>query len=98
MYELHITLVPHSANKHCRFLIDGDKGTVLHTGDFRAEPCFLDRLLLNPLLKPYLASSTDACSVTPKTLEAIYLDTACLLSALVIPTKVLCLPLLCSLL
>lgn len=80
-----------------RFLIEGAKGTVLHTGDFRAEPWFLDSLTRNPYLQPYLAPRTSSGGypdskkpTTPigKTLDAIYLDTASVLSTLAVPTKV----------
>jgi hypothetical protein len=69
----------------------------LHTGDFRAEPWFLDSLTRNPSLQPYLAprnaatitrESGKANSTIVKTLEAIYLDTACVLSKLSVPSKV----------
>ncbi|KAJ6604896.1 hypothetical protein B0H10DRAFT_1720884, partial [Mycena sp. CBHHK59/15] len=80
---------------HCpgavMFLIEGAKGAVLHTGDFRAEPWFLDSVTHNPLLQPYLAypnavNSPEGESVT-RTLEVIYLDTASVLSSVVVPTK-----------
>jgi len=79
-----------------RFLIEGSKGAVLHTGDFRAEPWFIEALTRNPYLQPYLSSTHPAPSpqsassggAVVKTLEAIFLDTACLLSPLVLPTKV----------
>lgn len=78
-----------------RFLIEGPRGTVLHTGDFRAEPCFLDSITRNPYLQPYLAqplkppkNSEHVCMPPVKTLETIYLDTASLLSTMKVPTKV----------
>ena len=75
-----------------RFLIEGDKGSVLHTGDFRAEPWFINSLVHNPYLQPFIASRRVSCDPNiggkiVKTLQAIYLDTACLLSPLVIPSK-----------
>ena len=81
-----------------RFLIEGANGAVLHTGDFRAEPWFLESLTRNPLFQRYL-SPQDQERVTsdPKqplahsvnsTLEVIYLDTASALSNLQIVTKV----------
>ncbi len=69
-----------------RYLIEGPKGAVLHTGDFRAEPWFLESLSRNPFLQPYLYSSSDGPLHQP--LECIYLDTACVFSPLDVPTKV----------
>ena len=77
-----------------RFLIEGARGAVLHTGDFRAEPWFLESVRRNPFLQPYLSPPIDKCKercsaqAVTKTLEAIYLDTACVLSPLEVPTKV----------
>ena len=81
-----------------RFLIEGAKGAVLHTGDFRAEPWFLESLTRNPLLQRYLPPQNQECVTSdPKqplahsvssTLEVIYLDTASALSNLQIVTKV----------
>lgn len=82
-----------------RYLIEGAKGSVLHTGDFRAEPWFLQSLARNPFLQPYLAPGAafqNASSaklngekfLVSKTLEAIYLDTACVLSPISVPPKV----------
>ncbi|KDR81002.1 hypothetical protein GALMADRAFT_153374 [Galerina marginata CBS 339.88] len=86
---------------HCpgavMFLIEGDRGVVLHTGDFRAEPWFLESITRNPFLQPYISPKLEdhiaddsKKNVTPavsKTLEAIYLDTASVMSPLEIPTK-----------
>lgn len=70
------------------FLIEGQRGAILHTGDFRAEPWFLDSIVRNPFLQPYLYQGPDSVPFTiSKTLEAIYLDTACVLSPLAVPTK-----------
>ena len=61
-----------------RFLIEGDEGAVLHTGDFRAEPCFLDSLKRSPFLQSYIAPPPETSPIVTKRLETIYLDTACL--------------------
>lgn len=76
-----------------RFLVEGDKGAVLHTGDFRAEPCFLDSISRNPFLQRYLVQPArkpeyPVRAHSTATLEAIYLDTASLLSKLDAPSKV----------
>lgn len=85
-----------SLNCLYRYLVEGPQGAVLHTGDFRAEPWFLDSLAKEPVLQKYLAAPipqfTTRSEGTPyrltETLEAIYLDTACLLNENKIPTKV----------
>jgi len=76
---------------HChRFLIEGQRGAILHTGDFRAERWFLDSIVRNPFLQPYLYPGPDSGpSAISRTLEAIYLDTACVLSPVAVPTKVI---------
>jgi hypothetical protein len=75
-----------------KFLIEDNKGVVLHTGDFRAEPCFLNRISRNPFLQRYLVQPSEhsvrTCSARRMTLDTIYLDTASLLSNLGVPTKV----------
>lgn len=78
-----------------RYLVEGAEGAVLHTGDFRAEPWFLESLVKEPALQKYLAvpdsyPHTEGPSLErlTETLEAIYLDTACLLGNDEIPTKV----------
>jgi hypothetical protein len=72
---------------------------VLHTGDFRAEPWFLDSIRHNAFLQPYLAISDSgtptlspvltAANAVPlqKTLEAIFLDTACVMQTDDVPSK-----------
>ncbi|KAI0819253.1 hypothetical protein BC628DRAFT_1423974 [Trametes gibbosa] len=79
---------------HCpgavMFLVEGDKGAVLHTGDLRAEPWFLDSLRHNPFVQRYLdvdSKSSRRTQTTLPKLEAIYLDTACLLNTYDVPTK-----------
>jgi DNA cross-link repair 1C protein len=78
-----------------RYLIEGAQGSVLHTGDFRAEPWFLQSLARNPFLQPYLAPGTshqgnlnDEKLLVSKTLETIYFDSACVFSPISAPTKV----------
>ncbi|KAG1718369.1 beta-lactamase-like protein, partial [Suillus lakei] len=81
-----ITLI--DAN-HCpgavMFLIEGPRGTILHTGDVRAEHWLLKSLTRNPFLQPYIPDR-GRYPLT-KTLNAIYLDTACMLRGTVVPTK-----------
>lgn len=67
----------------CRFLIQGSKGTILHTGDFRAEPILIETIRNNPFLKRYLVDQSHH-----ETLDTIYLDTSCMLRTFTVPTKV----------
>ena len=78
-----------------RFLIEGPEGAVLHTGDFRAEPWFIQSLTKNPFLQRYIYTLSNSVSFAGNeensledTLHAIYLDTACLLGVDEVPTKV----------
>ncbi|KAH9924318.1 uncharacterized protein BXZ73DRAFT_79283 [Epithele typhae] len=86
--EVVITLL--DAN-HCpgavMYLVEGSKGAVLHTGDLRAEPWFIDSLTRNPYVQKYLHAEGTLSSSTPK-LEAIYLDTACVLNDYEVPSKI----------
>ncbi|KAI0335707.1 hypothetical protein GY45DRAFT_1267000 [Cubamyces sp. BRFM 1775] len=93
-----VTITLLDAN-HCpgavMFLVEGAKGVVLHTGDLRAEPWFIESLRHNPFIHKYLDVSTAGPSPVRKQasrpcrpkLEAIYLDTACLLNTYDVPTK-----------
>jgi hypothetical protein len=87
-----------------RYLIEGDKGAVLHTGDMRAEASFIENLRRNPFLAKYIAPKSyldfrpketgghneevPQTSTIFSTLEAIYLDTASLLGTVEVPSKV----------
>ncbi|KAF5372288.1 hypothetical protein D9757_009638 [Collybiopsis confluens] len=61
--------------------------------DFRAEPWFLESIKHNPFLQPYLAPPDDTDYFEDgdgqviKTLDAIYLDTACVIQTHPVPTK-----------
>ncbi|KAJ7202297.1 beta-lactamase-like protein [Mycena pura] len=83
-----VTVTLFDAN-HCpgavMFLIEGEHGAVLHTGDFRAEPWFLEAITHNPFLQPYLASVDNLPG--DSTLDVIYLDTASVMSSAPVPTK-----------
>ncbi|TFK65604.1 hypothetical protein BDN72DRAFT_845347 [Pluteus cervinus] len=93
-----VTITLLDAN-HClgaiMFLIEGAKGSILHTGDFRAEAWFLESLKRSPSLQPYLAPAGPppggrrggSLFSLAQTLDAIYLDTACVLSNISVPTK-----------
>ena len=62
--------------------MQGSQGSVLHTGDFRAEPSFLESVAEDPFLRPFLTQGGN------QTLDAIYLDTACVWSSSEPPSKV----------
>jgi DNA cross-link repair 1C protein len=70
-----------------RYLIEGPKGAVLHTGDVRAEPKLIESLRNHPALSAYITPN-DGDANQLKILEAIYLDTSCVLANHEIPTKV----------
>ncbi|KIJ41706.1 hypothetical protein M422DRAFT_255324 [Sphaerobolus stellatus SS14] len=87
--DVTVTLTLIDAN-HCpgavMFLVEGPLGNILHTGDLRAETCFLETLTRNPCLQKYIpppvSFSYETLSDREKplrTLDAIHLDTACLL-------------------
>ena len=80
-----------------RYLIEGNQGAVLHTGDIRCEPSFIEALKKHPLLLPYIRPRDDKGKgkgkgkegdSPNKQLEAIYLDTACMLFRPELPSKV----------
>lgn len=82
-------------NSRHRFLIEGSQGAVLHTGDFRAESWFINALVKNPFLQPYIHHPPQAVhgrhshrDDVLQILHSIYLDTACLLGTSEVPTKV----------
>jgi DNA cross-link repair 1C protein len=74
-----------------RFLVEGPDGAVLHTGDMRAEPTHLDKLVRHPRLKKYLAPTSRSSNRSGDILTRIYLDTACTFSDAKLPSKVCCL-------
>ncbi|KAL5635831.1 hypothetical protein ACGC1H_004581 [Rhizoctonia solani] len=72
---------------HCpgsvMFLIEGKRGAILHTGDVRAEPAMVSRLVQNAYIAPYLFTNGKQ----KKQLEAVYLDTASFIGTQVVPSK-----------
>ncbi|PVG04680.1 hypothetical protein CPB86DRAFT_721045 [Serendipita vermifera] len=80
---------------HCpgsvMFLVEGDFGAVLHTGDVRAEPFFIESLSRNPVLQQYIPDANTEWPTSPdcpvQTLEAVHVDTASLLQTNDVPTK-----------
>ena len=56
-----------------RYLVQGSQGSILHTGDFRAEPSFLKSVAEDPFLKPFLAQGGN------QTMDVIDLNTACMI-------------------
>ena len=75
----------------CRYLVQGPNGTVLHTGDVRSEPAMIESLKHNPHLQRYIVpevSYGSSANSPLETLEAIYLDTACMLGTCEVPPKV----------
>lgn len=82
-----------------RYLVEGPEGNILHTGDFRAEPRFRNAISKNPHLLSYLSLPKHADDLSSAsgggrvtrigaTLDAIYLDTACVWSDIHQPSKV----------
>lgn len=77
-----------------RFLVQGSKGAILHTGDFRAEPVFVESILRNPALQRFIhrevlkKSNVQSVANRREVLEAIYLDTASATNTVEIPSKV----------
>jgi hypothetical protein len=64
----------------CMFLfqgtVNGTERSCLVTGDLRAEPWFIETLLHNPLLSPFIVSTNNRRRRPLKELDCIYLDTS----------------------
>ena len=69
-----------------RYLIEGERGAILHTGDIRCEAAHIERLKLHPQLQSYLWNREE--TEGRQQLEAIYLDTACVMYEVELPAKV----------
>ncbi|CAE6503773.1 unnamed protein product [Rhizoctonia solani] len=69
--------------RNFRFLIEGKRGAVLHTGDVRAEPAMVSQLAQSVHMAPYLFANGQQ----QKQLEAVYLDTASLIGTQIVPSK-----------
>jgi hypothetical protein len=90
---------PYRSSLLNRFLIEGPRGTILHTGDVRAEHWLLQSLTRNRFLQPYISDTEEDLRVLiarggqtaslTKTLNAIHLDIACMLRGTIVPTKVI---------
>ncbi|KAB5587824.1 DNA repair metallo-beta-lactamase [Ceratobasidium theobromae] len=84
------TLFPFPARRHLttavgyRFLIEGRRGAILHTGDIRAEPAMVARLTKSQHVGPYIIDSNGRQG---KQLEALYLDTASMIGTRIVPSK-----------
>lgn len=64
--------------------MEGIHGAVLHTGDFRCEPVFINSLRKNPFLQRYIPqpdpARSDAYIKPSEALDTIFIDTENLLA------------------